>query len=645
MNKIISPLTALLLCWLISFELPGQNTSKLLKKAEKEFYNENFANALGLYNQSLSSEPENQNIKYKVELCSLLVKSYRNRPLNSILEYSRTEGIKDRFYNYWLGKIYFSRYRFEEAVTAFEAFLALDVYKSQELIEITKRLIQNAQSSKLSYNNPQLFEVDRLPDNVNSAESPTTLTYAPAINQLFYTASSSDGNPQLVTLNTENVKPGMPEVIASVTLADNNIDIEYLNPEALLLKHDNRELTYIRYSNNSWSLSEPYNFKLPVKNDKSYFTISEDENTIIFSERDFLGYYDLYQTKRVGSKWSKPEFISNVNSPLDELSPFLSGDGNSLYFSSEGHNSMGGYDVFLSTKSNGSWSAPKNLEYPLNSADNEIHFAPNLDGKSGYLLSDRLNSIGGYDIYSFKEVLFSDVEGTIVDVNTNRVVPGLRVEFHPTNFPTENFVSFSNGIGKYQSRVIAGKNVEVSIYSHENMVHQEIVSLEKESTTTSMTYDFRVSIDLDKNPTLAQSLVNNENSQITDTGYSPIDFIANKFRPGQKAMLKNLYFKFGSSELAAGSDEVVKILIKLMTENPDLQIEIAGHADGIGPSGFNMWLSKKRATAIYQFLTSRGVDGARLFVRGYGESKPIATNDDEINGRSLNRRIEIIVAE
>ena len=114
---------------------------------------------------------------------------------------------------------------------------------------------------------------------------------------------------------------------------------------------------------------------------------------------------------------------------------------------------------------------------------------------------------------------------------------------------------------------------------------------------------------------------------------------------GKKAILKNLYFNFGSSELSDGSERILTILLQLLIDHQDLQVEIAGHTDNLGDDNFNLWLSRKRANVIYSQLVSQGVEGTRLLAKGYGETQPIASNDDENEGRSLNRRIEIMVIE
>ena len=126
---------------------------------------------------------------------------------------------------------------------------------------------------------------------------------------------------------------------------------------------------------------------------------------------------------------------------------------------------------------------------------------------------------------------------------------------------------------------------------------------------------------------------------------SSIEELGSKFRPGRKAVARNIYFNHGTSELQKESLPNLEALLKTMLKAPSLMIEVAGHTDNTGPPSVNKLLSLKRAEAIQKWLVAKGVKASRVTPNGYGESKPIASDDDEKDGRELNRRIEIIVIE
>lgn len=615
------------------------------KKADKKFYEQNYRSALTLYNEIISNNPNNERAKYQAELCSLLVKDYRNKPLNTVLAYSETQGKSDRFYDYWLGRIYLSRYRFEEAITAFKAFLKLERYKSPELIDSTNYYVARAERSMESYSNPKLYELERVSAQINQSGSQLTAVRFPPTNEMIYTDHSRPDNDITVyiTSQTGENEWSQSKVFAALgSLENDDYDLEFLPPNRLLLKKE-RSIDIIHYENGNWGSHSPYIVKLQVKNKNAHFTINSEENLMIISEKDFLGRYDLYESDRNGDDWTKPVFIANVNSPLDEHSPFLSNDSQMLYFSSEGHDALGGHDVFVSKRSGDSWGNPENLGYPINTFDDELYFSINDDGKTGLLSSDRLKSNGGFDIYQFREATFRVIKGIVENENTGKPVAGLRIEYKPTKFPDETFISYTDESGAYKSEIIADDIMNVKIFESEDLLLEEKLADSYPPSETPVQKNYVVQMADGETVSLAKALAENEEAQFDD-GYADIDFIANEFRPGKKALLKDLYFEYASSEVSSGSGETLSTLLKVLTNNPQLKVEIAAHTDHVGSHNFNIDLSKKRANTVVDYLVKNGINSSRLVAKGYGESNPVGSNDND-EGRALNRRIEIIVAE
>jgi outer membrane protein OmpA-like peptidoglycan-associated protein len=124
-----------------------------------------------------------------------------------------------------------------------------------------------------------------------------------------------------------------------------------------------------------------------------------------------------------------------------------------------------------------------------------------------------------------------------------------------------------------------------------------------------------------------------------------IDMIGNKFRSGKKAVVNNIYFDYRSYHLVETSVPVLEEIRTTLTKYPSLKIEIAGHTDNTGNDAANLLLSQKRAEAVRTYLVEHGVDRDRLIAKGYGAKLPLASNDDEKDGRELNRRIEIVALE
>ncbi|MEO1256017.1 MAG: OmpA family protein, partial [Bacteroidota bacterium] len=124
---------------------------------------------------------------------------------------------------------------------------------------------------------------------------------------------------------------------------------------------------------------------------------------------------------------------------------------------------------------------------------------------------------------------------------------------------------------------------------------------------------------------------------------SKVENLGKMNNPSDRAILRNIYFDFGDTQVTNESLPILQAILKRMQESPRMKIEIAGHTDNIGDNRTNQWISQKRANAVKKWLVDNGVSEDRMTARGYGENQPMATNDDELEGRELNRRIEVIV--
>ena len=112
---------------------------------------------------------------------------------------------------------------------------------------------------------------------------------------------------------------------------------------------------------------------------------------------------------------------------------------------------------------------------------------------------------------------------------------------------------------------------------------------------------------------------------------------------GTGKVLRNIYFVYNRASFREESYRELNQLERFMADNPDKQIQIEGHTDNIGPAAYNKDLSQRRANAVKDYLVNKGIDSRRISAVGYGEEKPLASNDDEVNGRELNRRVELVI--
>ncbi len=365
-----------------------------------------------------------------------------------------------------------------------------------------------------------------------------------------------------------------------------------------------------------WQEPVPMPFNTPQR--ESSISISPDGRTLYFVRKPITnttaGNSDIYYCRRnAGGKWARPQKLSGViNTKYDEEAPFIHPDGKTLYFSSKGHSSMGGYDIFKSTYNpeTKTWSKPKNLGYPINTANDEMCFVLSADGRIGMYASVKKDGFGGQDIYSIrmpvsKKPALTLLKGHVKDAVTNKAIDAdITITDNDKNEVVAKFKSNSS-TGEYMVSLPAGKNYGISIEKEGHLFHSENVYLDATKGYEKQTKDI--------------TLVN-----------------ATK---GSRVVLNNIFFPSGSYKLTFSSYSELNRLARMLQKYPQLTIEIAGHTDNIGDPNANLMLSKQRAEAVSSYLKSKQIATSRLRAKGYGSSKPVVSNSTE-KGRQQNRRIE-----
>ena len=323
------------------------------------------------------------------------------------------------------------------------------------------------------------------------------------------------------------------------------------------------------------------------------------------------GNRDLFScTRTLGGKWSKAEPITQLNTEYDEDSPFIHPNGKIIYFSSKGHSSMGGYDIFKSTKTeNGNWTTPENLGYPINSTADDLYFVLSANGLLGFYSSDKEGGYGKQDIYALKLPESNDytlelLTGEIKDEKGNPIEAEIMVTDNQNKELVGRFKSNSDN-GKFLIALPCGKNYGIHIEKKGFIFHSENAQIECQS------------------------------------GYKEINKIIQlkNAHSGAKIILNNIFFDFGKSALKDESETELQKLIKLLENNQTIKIEIAGYTDNIGDEIANLLLSESRAINVMNYLISHGISDQRIISKGYGSAQPVSTNESE-EGRQLNRRTE-----
>ncbi|MEL7120639.1 MAG: OmpA family protein [Bacteroidota bacterium] len=389
------------------------------------------------------------------------------------------------------------------------------------------------------------------------------------------------------------------------------------------------DLYISEFSNGRWST--PKNIGTPINTSawESQPALSADGKTLYFTSnrKGGLGGYDIWVSRRLNaSQWSQPENLGDlINTSSDDEAPFLHPDGSTLFFMSKGHPGMGGFDLFFSKRKGQTWSEPTNLGYPINTSANEAAISVSLDGKSAFFASDKYNERDDLDLYTFelpvairpKPVTYVEgfiseavsgrkliAEAEIIDVNTNEVI------YSVTSKPED---------GSFFICLPAGKNYAFSVEKKGYAFYSDHFAL---ADSFNFTQPYQLNIDL---------------MPITEMAKSDKDTIES-----EPIVLKNVFFETGKATLLESSKSELDRLLNLLNENPKMVIQINGHTDDVGQEDDNQQLSEKRALAVYEYLIEKGIVEARLSYKGFGELKPIDTNETE-EGRQNNRRTEFVI--
>jgi outer membrane protein OmpA-like peptidoglycan-associated protein/YHS domain-containing protein len=400
------------------------------------------------------------------------------------------------------------------------------------------------------------------------------------------------------------------------------------------------------FKKNKWTNPDKLTRRINSKEKESSLSITADGKTMYFvsdnSKNNFGGKDIFYSKLSAKGKWEEPKNLgSNINTIYDEEGVYIRPDGKTLYFSSKGHNSMGGYDIFKSElDASGKWSKPENIGYPVNTPDDELFFRPLNSNRLAYFSSVRNEGKGGWDIYRViflgeekkmllktDEQLVAYFEKPLVDIFSKKaaevkidssfVMKGIIMDA-ATKAPLKarlNLIDIdlSQAIGTAISDSVTGayqvsfpkpKNYGIEINAKDYMFYLDVVDLSKVTTREVL-----------KNFTL------------------------NKIKAGTKVVLKNIYFETGKAVLKEESFVELDKVVGFLKENTDLKIEISGHTDNVGGLAYNIKLSGNRAQAVVDYLVSKGIAQEQLIAKGYGPNQPIAPNTNA-KGRQLNRRVE-----
>ena len=395
-----------------------------------------------------------------------------------------------------------------------------------------------------------------------------------------------------------------------------------------------------------WSEPKLMHYNINSKANERYASYDFD-NYRIYYARDNANRSNGYDIMNSGVESFKERtygmgvMVAPVNSRFNDGPVFLHLDGETMYMASEGHESMGGYDIFVSKKVNGTWSKPVNMGYPINTPYDDFFFASTANGKFAYISSNREGGEGGFDVY---KVTFWGPEKQPAIVTEDYLLASIIMPMK------DGEVEATVEVKKKSLTVFKGltvddmtnKPVEAVIEITDNATGKIIQNF----TTNSATGKFIISLNSGKNYGIAVKadgyLFHSENFDIPNGSADNLvdkEIRLKNIKIGSKIALRNIFFDTGKSTLRSESNAELERLVKLMKDVPSLKIEISGHTDNTGSAALNDKLSQERAEAVVNYLKSKGIASDRMTAMGYGSNRPIASNATS-EGRQENRRTE-----
>ena len=623
----------------------------------------NYELALNEYLKAQEFNNNNALNNFKIGVC-YINSTYRHKGISYLYRAEKLNPNCDPFMQYYFGRALQLDNKFSDAIKAFETFE--DNYRKAD--NFKKFVSMHKKECKLArgaLQNPIRVWID----NVIELNSPQN-DYAPSIStdggELIFTSDRPNNHDTNITGSYDkdiyystniNRKWNLPKQLqGGVNTESDDVSNNISYDGTKLLFHREDEGQFDIYETTlvgaNWTNPKKLPFQISSKRANEVYSAYSDDGWSIYFNRDnenrsngFEVMYSSMQSK-IKENYMAAQMISTVNSKFNEGPIYITLDGSKMYIASEGGDSYGGYDIFISERAQGSWSKPINMGYPINTPYDDFFFSETANSKFAYIASNRKGGLGGYDIY---KVTFWGPEKKPVTIAENYL---LASTLNPIK---DNSIESTVTINKKSFTVFKGITkdamtklpVQASIEITDNTTGKLIETF----TTNSSTGKFIITLPSGKNYGIAVKaegyLFHSENFDIPK---GSLDNLVNKIIElknitiGNKIALRNIFFDTGKSNLRPESNTELDRLVKLMKDVPELKIEISGHTDNTGSAKLNNSLSQDRAQAVVNYLKSKSISPNRMTAKGYGSSMPIASNKTS-EGRQENRRTEFEIKE
>ncbi|MBS1488526.1 MAG: PD40 domain-containing protein [Bacteroidetes bacterium] len=586
---------------------------------------------------------------------------------------------------YWIGNAYQYGLKFDNAINFYSLYKDKLSKKAGyagkdkiEMKEVDRRLAECA-NGKEFVASPKPFAITNIGREINSEFEDYAPVLSPDENEIIFTTRRRDGNTfENVALDNKpyedifvadksggawqkakNIGPPL-----NTKYSDSNLTLSPDGKTLFIYRDEGNGDIFesVKGADGKWSEPKPLPGIINSSYRESSVSITPDGNTLYFaSERPGgFGGSDIYiATKGSNNQWSRVKNAGTmINTEYDEDGPFIVADTKTLYFSSKGRKGMGGYDIFKTELLNAEkmeWSEPENIGYPINSPDDDIYFVTSKDGKHWYYSTVRDDGMGYTDIYIITPVEEPKKAPEVAAKEPVKEEPKVEepkkeepkkeepkpepVKEKPQVQPLKYVVTVVDADTKtpLEAKVKMQSSKEKTMVGAKEIGNGAV----EFSVTTSTAKNYTLSVEMEGY--VFQTLTEKIAGATTEPQTVNKTIAMRKLVVGTVSILRNIYFDFAKASFKTESYGELNKLEAMMRQNQSLQVEIAGHTDFVGTKQFNKNLSQLRANAVKNYLVNKGIDTRRVKAVGYGEDKPLASNDDEKEGRELNRRVEFRV--
>ena len=574
---------------------------------------------------------------------------------------------------YMMGQCAETSGKYKEAIRYYENFLRVEGVKKDPVIlaEVTKRLDECKVAAEL-LKNPLNVKIENVGPVINSPAPDYTPVLTADESMMIFTSRRKEnmGKKLAPYLDQEEEFPlediyvsykrdgvwSSPENLGPPVNTEDHDAAIALSPDGsqlFLYKGEGEGDIYLsRKKGRDWTKPESLGDKINLpKSSELSCSITSDGKTLYFSSNREGGYggLDIWKSNLVKGQWAEPMNMGpKINTKEDEDAPFISADGQILYYSTKGKNTMGGFDIVYTTLEKSGWTEPENMGIPINSPSDDIFYVVTANDH-GYFASYQQGGYGKHDIFMISRGEKQDageIAGTKANTKLSKEDAG-KTDAKPGMVAVKTAKSRVTLLKGIITDASSGQPIEATV----SVVNVKTGSKISDINSNSATGSYLVILPAGKNyavtVTAPDYLFHSENFDIPDTAeYSEVvvPVALKKASVGTRIVMRNIFFDFDKASLRPESNLELDRLRKIMLDYPKMKIEISGHTDNKGSADYNRKLSESRAKSVLDYLVKKGISPDRMNFAGYGFDRPMAPNETE-EGRQLNRRTEFEIKE